>query len=126
MKWVKCRFQETSSLYSFLCPVDDVTIGDLFLADTSRGIRIVEIVEISMMSDSKATKFVFQRIDTSLLDALRETAARRVDIKNKLTDKLRAQEANERFSALAAVDPEAAGLLAELKTLENMGIARIK
>lgn len=121
MKVVKVLFDSGFKEYSYLYLNDEpVERGDWLVVMTPRGVpAIVTVTEVSNALGSKATKPVLLKLGKERLDHLQalktSRAAKILDAKKRLDEKLEKFKEYGQYEALAAYDPEAAVLLDYLK-----------
>lgn len=119
MNTVIVNFSNSSQPYSYLTDIEDLAVGDIVVETPSSGFQCVKVGSLVETVDSieKAYKWVVCKVDTAAYKARIEKIEKRKVLTAKL--KKMQQEALEadQFAMLVKLNPDAAELAEELKSL---------
>lgn len=114
VKFLNDRYQKT---YNYRTDIENLSVGDLAVVESSTGWGIVEIVEIKEGLHSNAIAWVVQRVDVETHKARKEREKLRRAIIAEL-EEIDAKIAEEtKFDRLRGISPRATELLLKLKEL---------
>jgi len=122
---VRCEFNSAVSRsyscgekrYAYLCDIPGVKVGDKVVVDApSNGLTLVTVREIAV-GDSKASKWIVDRVDLTAHEERRARAKRKAEIEAKLEAALKEELRKDRYARLASKSPELLALVEELNNL---------
>lgn len=103
--------------YDYLSPIE-VNEGDLVVVETQYGYAVATVSDVDI-SSVKAKSLVVMKVDTSLVDSIKEKIARKAEIEKALEDRIREQAKLEIYRQVAEKDAVAQSLLEELASLSD-------
>lgn len=103
--------------YDYLSPIE-VSEGDLVVVETQYGYAVATVSDVGIKS-TKAKSFVVMKVDTSLVDSIKEKIARKAQIEKELEKRVKSQAKLEIYRRVAENDEVAKALLEELSSLED-------
>lgn len=106
--------------YSYLTDIEDIKVDDLVVVDTVYGPQIGKVKQIrgvAKMWADRATKLAFMKLDLDKLEESKETLARITELKSELRSRKEEMEEIQLLQLMAATDPTAKQLLAQLAEL---------
>lgn len=116
MLTIKVRFPNNPQDYMYFTDDNSIVSGDKVVVDSPRdGFKVVEVTQILRTTDSKATKPIVCKIDTTNYERLKKE----IEIKNRAMEELKvmAKQFEELavYELLARANPRAAELLKIVK-----------
>jgi len=118
MKYVTVNFERGGfKPYHYLCEDDEVNVGDYYIVHPKDFPSVVEIVTVSNVPSTKATKLLGQKVCTEVYDAGMERLKRKKELHSILKAKKKAFEETAIYEMLSEKDGEVAKILEELKSL---------
>ena len=120
MKTVQVEFNANFKRYAYLADIEGLAVGDVVVVDTpSNGFQCVTVVSLEETAETiaAASKWVVCKVDVSAYNQRLANIEKRKVLTAKL--KKMQQEALEadQFALLVKLNPDAAALVEELKSL---------
>lgn len=117
MKTAVVKFPTSSTLYHYRTELD-LQEGDHVVVDSpTSGYTVAVVRKVIDDVSLKATAFIVCKVDDTAYKARKESKLRRARIVKQLREIQKQQTEIEQFAALANANPQAALLVAELRTL---------
>lgn len=115
---VKVKFQGYSVTdYHYLTDLD-LKVKDKVVVLSPNGLQVVEVTQIcGPLTNHKATKWIVDKVDMEAYGKREEERRRRIVIETKLKAIEKNLESSMKYQWMAAMSPEAAELIQELKNL---------
>ena len=108
--------------------LEDFTIGDLAVVAAREWFQVAQVVQTEGFTEhelGRASKWVVQRLDTTVYNQMIEKQRLIQEIRNKLNQRKRDTEDMLLFQQLANVDPEIRKLLDRLEVLDPTAVPKL-